>query len=72
MSQLDSDQSSQLSRKINLLLDRLQKASTEVLTEFTTEELVEIQDLFGHSFVYDIYRDVNELLSLPRGSQRIH
>lgn len=70
--EMDSDQSTEVSRKLTKLLTDLQNCSETGLMAFSADELQYLKDLYGHTFVYAIYRDINYILSLPESSEVIH
>ena len=70
--EMDSDQSTEVSRKLTKLLNDMQQCSEVGLRAFSVDELQYLRDLYGHTFVYAIYRDIDYVLSLPQANEVLH
>ena len=69
---MTEDQHATLFKKLTDLLTDIEKVATEGLRDFTVEDLVALQKIYGKTLAYDLYTDVNDALAMPRGSETIH
>jgi hypothetical protein len=69
---LDEEFTTTLSKKMYRLMIELNKTCVKEFSDFTMKELTAIKEFYGGSLVYSIYKDVEFVLSEPRGSDTIH
>lgn len=59
-------------KKILALYHELEKTASKNLQKFTHEELLYVQQNWGLSFVYPVFKDISEILREPESSDSIH
>ena len=69
----DDDKAKELRTKMDKFATSMQEyACDNLLNNFTAEELILIHNMFGDRFVYQVWQDVDWILSKPVISDTIH
>lgn len=69
----DKEKASNLRTKMDKFANSMQEyACDNLLNNFTAEELILIHNMFGDRFVYQVWQDVDWILSKPVISDTIH